>query len=178
MDFPIKMNCFIIFMLCSFLSCEARDWLCPVDTSNKSVHEYICKTMNTIADDILSNNNCRLISDDINLPTNNSEVIELKFEHCDFNLIASYLNVYGNVTSLDISNSKYDSLNLLHLNNNILSKFNASHNKLTDIPQNMFDNTPAISELDFSHNNIKVFKLSTSKGTNKLYMYIVITSLQ
>lgn len=97
---------------------------------------------------------------------------ELKIKYCEFDPIAFCLRAYGNVISLDISNSGYDSIDSFELNHNFLKKLNASHNKIVHIPHTFFVNIPEICEVDFSYcNNCnKLFHIEsvTFEGANNL----------
>ncbi|XP_031637061.1 chaoptin-like, partial [Contarinia nasturtii] len=83
------------------------------------------------------------------------KVVRLRIAGCDHAIIKRYAESFPNLLLLDISYSNIESLESLDLQHKHLVKFNASHNKLKDIPENFFAKMPNINDVDFSHNLIE-----------------------
>lgn len=89
---------------------------------------------------------------------NASEVTQLKIVGCDFRIVMDNLKIYKYVRGLDISYSGYESMNALEIMHDHVTTINASHNSVLNIPKWFFNNTPELSEIDFSYNVLWTIK--------------------
>lgn len=79
-------------------------------------------------------------------------IIHLKITDCPLIIVRNSYKKYWSLQSLDLSETGYDSMDLLQLDHQNLQKLNISHNKLTNIITN---EVPNFKEIDSSYNNIQ-----------------------
>lgn len=149
----------VIFVLFTLSLCEASSLWCQLfDKNSKSLEQYCKNFTGTVSEDC---------SEQI-LSVDPDEVNQLKIGGCDQNTVNDAIKTFENIHVLDISNSEYDSLNWLNLKLYKLRTFNASHNKLTNIPVWFLKNAPKVSEIDLSHNQLAGIDLEAFQRAKKL----------
>lgn len=71
---------------------------------------------------------------------------------------------FQGIRALDLSHNRIKSLNSLTLNSSKLELINLSHNQLSQIPEDLFLNTPNLTEIDLSFNKIGPDFYSSHEG--------------
>lgn len=106
------------------------------------------------------------VHDNLEFLTKDKAVTHLELVGCTCPIISELINKLENVWVLDISASDLDSLESLHIKHENLQIFNASSNRLIEIPAGFFNQTPKISIIDFSSNEILRIESDTFKGAD------------
>lgn len=107
---------------------------------------------------------CKL-PDDVIQP-NFDTVKHLKITDCPLNTVKNSYRKYGNLQSLDLSNSGYDSI--ISLEHEHLVKVNLSHYRLSGIPRNFFEKIPKLREIDLSNNELQALRATFFENALKL----------
>lgn len=158
----------IYFIVILVIYSDAERYFCHFDTNNSSSRHYYCRDESNVLPNA-SRLGCYLKNKYTDLMlANNSDVTELKITRCHFIDVLDCIEYYDNLISMDVSNSEYDSLSKLKMNHTVLTKFNASHNRLSDIPEGFFVNISEVIEIDFSYNNLINIDTVSFEGTAKL----------
>lgn len=159
-----KMKFLVIFVLFIIKNCESHDIECDRFYNQinsfgayESVEFYCAKSKGNLSV------NCSASFSTTNIG-HESKVNKLKFNGCDHNKVKQLVEMFPNLRALDISHSGIETLDLFNLKHERLEKVNASHNQLTEIPTEFFSQLSAVTEIDFSYNDLKHF----NKMPNKL----------
>lgn len=99
---------------------------------------------------------------------NPSNVIHLKVEQCDENLLRNISETYANVQRLDISFSNYPSFNWTGIAFNNANELNVTSNGLTTVPTELLKKVPKLSTLDLGHNLITNISSSDFQNVTKI----------
>lgn len=81
------------------------------------------------------------------------------FSDCDAEFVSETMKNSSSVNSIDISYSAYEFLSKIYIIYETLTEFNASHNKLTEIPKRFFENVDLI-RVDLSCNQLEAIELN------------------
>lgn len=146
------MDLFVVFSLIFsiLLTCYAENWRSSI--KNGTSHEVFCS--NKSAGSESDSWTAVFSSSSVESILNASQVINLKMRECSLDFVTAHLKSLVNLVSIDISNSQYASIGSFISKREHLMKFNASHNKLIEVPAELFTDTPEIAEIDFSFNNL------------------------
>lgn len=145
-NFLLKMKFLIFLMLFLFVHCNSEDLKCGYPSDGIESIACYCENFSENRSSVSIQN----ITEHDRL-----EVIRLKVDGCDHVEIMKLIDNFPNLQSLDISYSGIESLDSFELKHENLTKFNASHNKLSDIPNGFFAKMPNVIDVDLSHNLLK-----------------------
>lgn len=162
------MHIFLTLFVISNVLCEStNNLLCVLfDESNKSI-EFYC---NNFSQNVPVS--CSTLK---NIHTNTSlfRVLLPAFAHikcsgCDNNFLSEAIRNATNLSTIDMSYSDYDSLELIDFNTKSLIKIDASHNQLTEVSSKFFKRISDLHEIDTSFNQFKSIDLYSFKGFSDL----------
>lgn len=150
MKFPSVIFVFVLKM-CA-IAAQSDYYLCKSGDSSDLLYAFYCGDFPF--------ENCTSRAIPISAPYSiyvppNMYVKNFKFNKCNSVLMANTLAGMEDVIALDLSDSRYETLNWLNLTFRQLEKFNVSHNKLTDIPETLFNRMHHLNECDFSFNQLQ-----------------------
>lgn len=148
--------------------CEATDFFCKFFENSKQTFGYFCNVNRSFNSTQFAN--CLNLTKNglSSLNHNNTFVTQLKFNGCQPHFIEEMCKSVQNLNTLDISHSRYGSLNFSAWNVGQLKKLNASHNQLTEIPKRLFREAFKLSEIDFSYNKIRRIDANAFENATKL----------
>lgn len=135
---------FVIILIFVVLTCQASHFVCQKFDKMTSTLELYCEIHKESVRE-----NCSEEMDSIQ-PL---KVIQLKIEGCDHSTVLSVIKIFTNVHELDISYSKYESLDCLDSKLDKLRKLNTSHNRISEFPLEL-KNMSELTEIDLSHNEL------------------------
>lgn len=152
------MNCVVVLIIYLFSLCEANNLVCQYFDVNLGSFEKYCENYNGSHPNNCSNQ----------MLVKLSYVTQLKVAGCDSRTVATTVKDFTNVHHLDISYSKYKSLDWFEaLDLNQLVKLNASHNEISNAVC-FLNHAPEVMEIDLSHNKMTHIDCSTFMGLYKL----------
>lgn len=143
------MKYLVIVVLCSISLTVADEVLCQICDKSANLLEYYCKNVTETVPQTCSSERIPFKS------FNDNETVEhLKIEGCNGKTVAAAIRSFKHLHSLDISYSNFKSLEWLNQKHLQLERFNASNNRLSDIPRDFFRQFPGLIEIDLSHNKL------------------------
>lgn len=139
--------------------CEASEIFCQLfDDNTQSLEEYCENFRESVPLDCSE----EIITNDA------VQVTQLKIRGCDNETVLDAIKRFRYVRTLDISYSEFKSLKWFDLKLERLMAFNASHNELLQIPQELIKRNPDLAELDLSYNNFEKIDSTNFRGAGKL----------
>lgn len=96
------------------------------------------------------------------------QVSQLKVRGCNTSSTQTTIKSIPSLTSIDISNSKYESLAEFNLTQTHLLHINASYNELSMIPVRFLIGVQGIVEFDFSYNKLQRIESNAFEGAIEL----------
>lgn len=154
------MKYLLVFVFSVFSLCGANDYLCQSFDEKHYLERYCTNAV------FLFNppDNC---SSQIYV-TNPSKVKRLKICGCDIETVSAQLRLFNNLHHLDISYSEFESLDWFNWQLDRLQIFNASHNKILNLPLTFLMNTPEVTVVDLSYNQLTEITSFYFKEAHKL----------
>lgn len=149
----------LVLVFCVISSCKANDFLCQIYDENAKYLQRYCINYKEIHPE-----DC---SKQIYL-AEPAEVRRLKIGGCDSDTVSAEVKLFRNLHHLDISYSEFESLDWFNWNLERLEIFNASHNKILNIPWDFLKNAPEAREIDLSHNQLTEIASHYFKEAHKL----------
>lgn len=155
-----KINLSLIVILFIINFCASNDFNCGYSEDGFKSLEFYCTDFEG---DLPENCSTKFL---YTLKTDDTfskwDVSRLKVGGCNVSNVNRLFYDFPNVSELDLSQSAIESLDSYDIPNNLL-KFNASHNKLSEIPEGFFENMLGIAEVDLSSNELsKMVNLSST----------------
>lgn len=145
------MKFLIIFVLIFIKYCDSNDFKCGYfDEKQKSV-EFYCADFH----EGFPVNCTKSFFYSINF-YDKSKVTKMKIGGCDGEQISQLVEDFRSIRSLDISCSDLQSLGIFKMKLENLMQLNASHNRLSENPSDIWRKMPQLTEVDLSFNNLKL----------------------
>lgn len=153
---------FIILFVVSF--CGAENIFCSTKNGSETYSFYCNNTIIALQNQKLGN--CSEVME--NSTIHEIHWHDVKFHKCNVQFVLKTSERVQNLTGIDLSYSGYASLESMTLKLSHLQRINASHNELSEIPRQIFENNNEISVIDFSYNKLKRIESNTFDAAIKL----------
>lgn len=153
----MNINLVIVSLLIVLFQTDANKLVCQLFDTNAKRLELYCEAVAL---------NCTNKIDRIDA----HQVKHLKIFGCTEFIVLDAVETYQNIVSLDVSHSKYKSLDWLDGSSfaiKRLKKFNASNNEIATLTM-LTQNTPELMEIDLSHNRLTSINASTFGAVDRL----------
>lgn len=159
----VKMNRLFLFCVLFVITvCSADDFVCRSINKNAKSLENYCQNFEGQIPINCSNELIELKS---------FNVTQLKNGGCVYDTVVRFIKEHQYIRDLDVSYSRYQNLDwLLDVQKlDQLQIFNASHNKIRNVPSGISNSLPSLTEIDLSYNQINAINHADSfKGAIKL----------